>query len=103
MWAVLPTLTNRMVLIATAAVALVGAIDAAAGGSWDLVVLFGLVIVFQVGLQARLSARRLDLRVRADLVRWLRDRSEQSGEPVDHVADRAISAYRADLLGSRDA
>jgi hypothetical protein len=96
---VAPTITNRLVLMGTVAVAVVGAIDAGAGGSWDLVALFAFVMLLQLGVLVRLSSRRPEVRVRADLLRWLRDRAERGGEPVDNLVDRAISAYRADLLG----
>lgn len=84
----------------TVLVALVGAVDAAIGGNWDLFAVFVLVAVLQLLLMLRTNGRRPSIPIRADLVRWLRDRASAEGEPAELVADRAISAYRADLLGS---
>lgn len=95
----LPTVTNRTVLVLTVAVALIGAVDAAVGRNWDLLTVFALLGLLQLVLLLRLSARRPAVPLRADLVRWLRDRAEAEGESTDRIVDRAVSAYRADLLG----
>ena len=95
----IPTITNRAVLAATAIVASVGAIDAAASHDADLAVVFGLVVLLQLTLLVRLSLGRVAVPVRADLVRWLRDRADQEGDTVELLADRALAAYRADLVG----
>lgn len=96
----LPTPSNRTVLWLTAAVALVGVLDASVGRNWDLVAVFALIAVLQVLLLLRLSSsRRRDVPLRADLVRWLRDRAAAEGESAELIADRAVSAYRADLVG----
>jgi hypothetical protein len=96
---VLPTPTNRAVLWLTAAVAGVGVVDASVGQNWDLVAVFALIGVLQLVLLARLSGRRRSVPLRSDLVRWLRDRASAEGESAELLADRAVSAYRADLLG----
>lgn len=95
----LPTPTNRAVLVLTTAVAAVGVVDASVGRNWDLVAVFVLVGVLQLVLLVRLVGRRPSVPIRADLVRWLRDRSAVEGESAELIADRAVSAYRADLLG----
>jgi hypothetical protein len=96
---VLPTVTNRTVLVVTVAVAVIGAVDAAVGRNWDLLTVFVLLGLLQLVLLLRLSARRPAVPLRADLVRWLRDRAEAEGESPDRIVDRAVSAYRAGLLG----
>ena len=63
---------------------------------------FGLVLAVQVALWARLSWGRTSVPVRRDLVFWLRERAVAAGEPVEHVADRAIGAYRAGLVADPD-
>jgi hypothetical protein len=61
-----------------------------------LVVLVGYVEIIRV---AGRSGR--GVRVRDDLWRWLAARSEETGEAPEHIADRAISAYRDRLEGLR--
>jgi ABC-type multidrug transport system fused ATPase/permease subunit len=91
--------TNRAVLVLTVAVAVVGAIDAAVSIEWDLFVVFVLVGLLQLVLLLRLSGRRPTVPVRADLVRWLRDRAAAEGESTERIVDRAVSAYRDGLVG----
>ncbi|MGI9576853.1 MAG: hypothetical protein ACR2OH_01490 [Microthrixaceae bacterium] len=95
-------LSIRLLLVTTAVLAAVGLLDAAFGRNWDLVVVFCLVLVVQVALWARLSWGRTSVAVRRDLVFWLRERAVAGGESVEHVADRAIGAYRAGLVGDPD-
>jgi hypothetical protein len=95
-----PTLTNRAVLLFACAVAVVGGLDAGFGGSWDLVAVFILVASMQLVLLLRLSSRRPAVPLRSDLVCWLRDRAALEGDTAELIADRAVSAYRADLLGT---
>lgn len=99
--AVTPTLTNRAVLAATMVVGVIGAVDAAAGRDWDLFAVFVMVVVLQATLLLRLTAHRVEIRLRSDLARWLRDRAADEGDSIDLIADRAVGAYRADLLGDR--
>jgi hypothetical protein len=94
---VTPTLVTRMIVAALAIATLVGLIDAALDGTWDHAALFGIAALLAVALLARLSLGRQDVRLRGDHVRWLLHRSELSGEPVEHVADRAIATYRSSL------
>jgi hypothetical protein len=96
----LPTVTNRTVLVLTVAVAAIGVVDAAVGRNWDLLFVFALVGLLQLVLLLRLSGRRPAVPLRADLVHWLRDRSEAEGESPERILDRAVSAYRAGLLGA---
>jgi hypothetical protein len=98
MW---PTVTNRTVLVLTVAVSAVGVVDAAVGRNWDLLTVFALVGLLQLVLLLRLSGRRPAVPLRADLVRWVRDRADAEGESPERVLDRAVSVYRAGLLGDR--
>ena len=95
-----PSVTNRAVLALTVAVAVVGAVDAAVSIDWDLFVVFVLIGLLQLVLLLRLSGRRPALSVRADLVRWLRDRAASEGESTERIVDRAVSAYRDGLVGA---
>jgi hypothetical protein len=61
-----------------------------------LVVLVGYVEIVRAGGRGGRG-----LRIRADLVEWLNDRSEATGESPEAIADRAISAYRDRLEGAR--
>ena len=92
-----PTDLNRLVLALGVVVAAVGALDAAIGGSLDLVVVFALGGALQLLLLTRLGGRRPAVPIRADLVAWLRDRSAAEGEPIGALADRCLAACRADL------
>lgn len=95
-------MTNRVVLLVTLLVAAVGALDAAIGGVWDLFTVFVLVALLQLVLLLRISGRRPAVPLRADLVRWLRDRAEAEGESAERIIDRAVSSYRAGLVGDQD-
>jgi len=89
-----PTETPRLLVVGMVIVTVIGAIDAAIGGEWDLFVLFTLGLALSLALVARLESRRPAIPIRRDLVVWLRDRAEVSGEPLAAVADRALAAYR---------
>lgn len=95
----IPTVTNRGALLVTVAVALVGIVDAAIGHSYDLLAVFTIVAVLQFMLIIRMSSRRPDVPIRADLVRWFRDRAALEGENTEAMIDRALAAYRDDLVG----
>ena len=92
-----PTDMNKLVLALAVVVSAVGGVDAAIGGSMDLVVVFALAGVLQLMLLLRLQVRRPAVPLRADLVAWLRDRSAAKGEPMGAIADRCLAACRADL------
>jgi hypothetical protein len=85
--------TSRLLAIAAVVVAMVGAIDAAIGGEWDLFVLFIMSLVIGIVLILRFESKRPAIPVRRDLVAWLRDRAAISGEPMSSVTDRAIATF----------
>ena len=88
---------SRFALLMIAAVAAVGAIDAAIASTWDLVVLFAVISIAALGIVVHGLSRRRAVAVRADLARWLAVRASDGGERVDDVVDRAIAAYRAGI------
>lgn len=90
-----PTTLNRAVLVMTSVVLTVGVIDGIVSREWDFLAVFALALALQLLLLARLSGRRPAVPIRRDLVTWLRNQAALGGEPMDSVADRAISAYRA--------
>jgi len=94
---VIPSLSNKLILIAASLTAVVGVADAAVAGNWDLVAVLGIVLGLQVLLWIRISWGRPAVPLRADLVRWLGDRAVAGGEPLERVADRAVGAYRTGL------
>jgi len=96
---VVPNLSNKLILAAASAIAVVGLVDAAVAAAWDLVVLIGMILGLHVVLWIQLSWGRPAVPLRADLVRWLGDRAVAGGEPVERVADRAVAAYRVGLSG----
>lgn len=87
-----------MVLV-MAGVALVGLVDAAVLREPDLVALFATIVV--LGALWSLSAvrQRRHLSIRRDLVTWLQQRADVTGEPPERIADRALATYRHRLDG----
>lgn len=94
-----PTDLNRLILLLSTVVAIVGAVDALIGGEHDLVVVFVLAAVLQLVLLLRLQFGRPAVPLRRDLVAWLRQRSAEQGEPLEALADRCVASARAELEG----
>lgn len=94
-----PTMFVRTMLVAVIVLCGVGAIDAARGDEWDLVVIFGAVAVMTAVLLARTSVSRILVPIRADLVRWMAARAAVTGDRTENLADRAVAAYRDGLTG----
>ena len=90
-----PTTLHRAVLLMSSLVLSVGVIDSIVSRAWDFLAVFTMALALQVLLLVRLTGRRPAVPIRRDLVMWLRDRAALGGEPMEAVADRAISAYRA--------
>jgi hypothetical protein len=86
---------TALTVVATLA-ALVGLADSILGGSADLTVIFVIVLAACLA-QLRIRPLRRPVRLRADLMRWLTERAQLAGEPVEQVADRAVAAYRSGL------
>ncbi|MBF6182238.1 hypothetical protein [Nocardia otitidiscaviarum] len=93
-----PNRRTRALWFGVVAAAIVGLIDAATGRTWDLVTVFGIIGLLGVLGLVRFGGRAT-LSVRTDLARWLAQRAAEGGEPVHRVADRAIAAYRAGIIG----
>lgn len=92
-----PTLWHKVLVGLAALAAVVGIIDAAMAGLWDLVAVFALVLLPMLGVLASLQWGRQAVPLRPDLASWLRDRSALTGEPLTSVADRAVAAQRTAL------
>ena len=88
-----------MVLVAAS----LGALDAAIGANWDLVVLFGVITIVTVTDVVRATSGRAPIRLRSDLLAWMDRRAAAHGERMEDVADRAVAAYRAGIVGDEDA
>jgi UPF0716 family protein affecting phage T7 exclusion len=95
-----PTVTTRLILLLALVAGVVGFVDAAIGSQWDLAVIFAVVVALDGVLLARHQGRRPPIPVRSDLAGWLRERAATTGEEPEVVADRAIAAYRAGLVGT---
>lgn len=89
-----PTTLHRAVLLTTAVVLAVGVVDGIFSREWDFLAVFAVALALQLLLLARLSGRRPAVPIRRDLVGWLRNQAALGGEPMEAVADRAVSAYR---------
>lgn len=92
----IPDTRTRVLLFAIVVAALIGLIDAATAGTWDLVTVFALIAV-SGAIAAIRHGGRATLTIRRDLARWLAIRAADGGEPVGKIADRAVAAYRAGL------
>lgn len=86
--------------ILTLLIAGVGVTDAAIGRHWDLFVLFAVVGLLQIGTLARAPGSRIAVSLRPDLARWASRRSQQTGEPVTDVLDRAVALFQHGLYGT---
>jgi Flp pilus assembly protein TadB len=83
------------------AIAIAGAVVAVRSQVGSLAVLFGVIGATSVAGLRRKSDRRL-VHLRPDLARWLDQVSAVTGEPVDDVLDRSVSAYRASMRRGSD-
>ena len=81
-----PTVFTRTTLMVLIVIAIVGAVDAGGSDEWDLVVIFGALLIGLVFLLARTALSRPLVPIRGDLVRWLAARANVNGERVGHVA-----------------
>jgi hypothetical protein len=97
---VVPAL-NRVVIVLIGMVSVIGMVDAAIGRSWDQVAVFVMILLLDLVLVVRVSFRRREVTLRADLAGWLERYAAEGDERVDEVADRAVAAYRAGLTGDR--
>ena len=96
-----PTNRNRLVLTLASIVAAVGTIDALVSREWDFLAVFALTLVLHLTLLAQLSRARQPVLVRADLVHWLRKRSDETGESTEALTERAIASYRSVFIEDR--
>lgn len=94
---------HRAALILSIVLTTVAIIDAGRGSTWDTAVVLGAALVLQLGLLAAGNRTRRDVAVRADLHAWAAQRAAETGEDLDHVADRCLAAYRAGLVSDEDA
>lgn len=89
--------TTLSMAIATV-LAAVGAFDAFLGDQWDLFTLFALIGLLLAIVWLRHRADRVPTTIRPDLAQWLDNQSRLSGEPIEDITDRALSAYRSGLV-----
>lgn len=82
-----------------AVAALAGFVDAAISREGDFLAVFGLVLFLAVVIIFRTAANRRTVAIRGDLYRWYSHRAALNGERIDRATDRALAAYRAQLVG----
>lgn len=75
----------------------VGAADAFISREWDLLMVFLLSAFVQLIVWLQHRGNRLPATVRPDLAHWLEQRSQESGEPLDDLLDRAVAWYKHGL------
>ena len=89
--------STRVILTVSLVVCCVGAVDAAISAEWDLLAIFVLTSLVQATLLVRWMVNRVPVSLRPDLARWVEQRSERSGEPIDDIVDRAVAWYQHGL------
>lgn len=95
------TMRSLGVAVFATAIAAAGAVAAVRAGIGGLAVLFTVLGVLSLaGLRS--NGKRHPISLRPDLVRWLEEVSATTAEPVEHVLDRSVSAYRASVRRSDD-
>ena len=92
-----PTAITRVLLGATIVLAAVGAVESLRLSAAELALMFAVVGVLAAVQWVRLLVGRPPLPLRADLVRWITERAQLTGEDPGRIADRAIASYRAAL------
>lgn len=85
--------------IGIVAAAIAGLVDAIVSKEGDFAAVFLLIIVLAGALLLRSVGSRRRLAVRGDLYRWYAQRAAIGGERIERVTDRALAAYRAQLVG----
>lgn len=90
-------ISTRVLLTVVLAVTGVGVIDAFFSREWDLLAIFALSALLQLTIWFRHRANRVPVTLRPDLARWLEQESQQSGEPIDDVLDRAVAWHQHGL------
>lgn len=88
---------HQVALTLSTVLTAIATVDAGRERAWDLVVLLSAALILQLGLLAGGRGARRDVSVRADLYAWAAQRSADTGEDLDHLADRCLAAYRAGL------
>jgi hypothetical protein len=82
--------------VAVLGVVTAGTVASIRAGVGALAVLFAVIGALAVG-RAMATRRRRAIGVRADLAGWLDQVAATTGEPVEQVLDRSVSAYRSSL------
>jgi uncharacterized membrane protein len=87
----------RLVIAVAIVIAVAGLIDAALGAIWDQFAVLAVVVVLLASALLMTRSDRVEVLIRADLARWLRNRSAVEGESVELVADRMLATARDHL------
>ena len=92
----------RRVFGAILVISAVAALDAARGNHWDQLAMSIVVgSLALAGLMLSVSLRNT-VRLRADLMAWIEQQAAMTDDEPRMVADRAIAAYRAQMLPDAD-
>ena len=88
----------RILLAIIVLFAAVAAFDAVRGGHWDQFAMLVAIVALAAGALVVYLRRRPGVRPRPDLMAWLADQAALTDDSPDAIADRALAAYRAELL-----
>lgn len=89
--------STRVLLTISLVVTGVGALDSLISAEWDLLSVFALTGLLQLAIWLQQRSNRLPMTLRPDLTHWLERRSQESGEPIDDIIDRALTWYQHGL------
>lgn len=91
-------LGSRLMLLLAMVCVGVGAIDAAIGQHWDLLIIFAVVALLLAAMWVRQRVHRTSVTLRPDLAHWIEHRAASAGEPFDDVLDRAVATFRHGIV-----
>jgi hypothetical protein len=89
--------STRLLLSISLVVTVVGAVDALISSEWDLLSVFAFSGLLQLSIWLQQRGNRVPMTLRPDLSHWLVRQSQESGEPVDDIVDRAVTWYQHGL------
>ena len=90
-------ISTRVLLTISLIVTAVGSADAFISAEWDLLSVFAMTGILQLSIWLQQRSNRIPMTLRPDLAHWLERRSQESGEPVDDILDRAVTSYQHGL------
>lgn len=92
----------RTLLITSICLASIAGLDAVRGDHWDQFAMLGVLAGLSVVGLVLHERQRSAVRLRPELLAWLEDHAARTDDEPRRVVDRAMAAYRAQLLPDPD-